>query len=491
LCLTCCEGKQKNYERPNPDHFFLFWQSINPKLRHSLNLSYFISKRIRSEQGNSFSSIIHKIAVASIAIGLGAAIVSFLIMEGFQSEVKNKIYSFSNHILITKYTMSNAVEEQPFEYNIDLYQDPEQFPFVTHVQEYSHKAGLIKSEDEVLGIVFKGIGKSFDDEMFKKYIIEGEFIHLPDSGYAREVIISRIIADKINAKMGDEIVVHFFQNPPRFRRLKVSGIYETNLSDYFDGKVIVGDIRMVQRLNDWNENQAGGLEVKVDLNFFSGWELFVNSFANHWLRIQELIIDNDEYPGNKFFGSLSALSDFKYDHDKAALEACAMMIGESIDFDLYLETVRDKYIQVFEWLDLIKRQVKILLVIILVVVCVNMISVILILVMERTPMVGMMKAMGAQNKLIRSVFVYNGVNLVTKGLAIGNAMGLGLCFLQYYFKFIPLDPHDYYMEYVPVQWDWGTVVFLNIVVFVTVTIVLLLPTRFITRIRPIEAIRFD
>ncbi len=456
-----------------------------------MNLSYFISKRIRQGNGDSFSSIIHKIAVASIAIGLSAAIVSFLIMQGFQSEVKNKIYSFSNHLLITKYTMNNAVEEQPFKYNTDIQQKRDQFGFVTHVQEFSHKAGLIKSDDEVMGIVFKGVGKSFDAPQFSKNLVEGEFIHFPDSGYSQEVVLSRIIADKINVKTGDDIVVHFFQNPPRFRRLKITGIYETNLSDYFDGKVILGDIGLVQRLNDWPNDEAGGLEVKLDMNYFSDVELWSNAFTNHLQRIDEVIISNPEYAGNRFMGSLSALWEFKYDHDKAALEASAHAIGMSMDYDLYIETVRDKYIQVFEWLDLIKRQVRILLVIILVVVCVNMISVILILVMERTQMVGILKAMGAQDSLVRSVFVFNGMSLIGKGLLLGNAIGLGLCFLQDYFKFIPLDPRDYYMEYVPIEWGWGTVVLLNLIVFITVTLVLLLPTRFITRINPIQAIRFD
>jgi len=455
-----------------------------------LNLSYFISKRIRQAQANSFSSIIHKIAIASIAIGLAAAIVSFLIMQGFQSGVKNRIYGFSNHLLITKYTMSNAVEEQPFDFNIELYNNPAQFPFVKHVQEFSHKAGLIKTDDEVMGIVFKGVGKSFNIEQFKESLLEGEFIHFSDSGYSNDVLLSKVIADKINAKTGDNIVVHFFQNPPRFRRLKISGIYETNLSDYFDSKVIIGDIGLVQRLNDWLPNEAGGLEVLLDLNSFNSFQLWRNDFGNYLARIQESILDNPEVT-NKFFGSLSAVMDYKFDFDKVAMEESAMQIGESMDYDLYLETVRDKYIQVFEWLDLIKRQVKILLIVILVVVCVNMISVILILVMERTPMVGILKAMGAQDKSIRSVFLYNGMNLITKGLLWGNGVGLGLCFLQDKFKLIALNPHDYYMSYVPIQWSWGTVLILNLIVFFTVLIVLLLPTRFITRINPIQAIKFD
>jgi len=456
-----------------------------------LNLSYFISKRIRQGHADGFSAIIHKIAIASIAIGLSAAIVAFLIMQGFQSEVKNRIYSFSSHLLITKYTMNNSVEEQPFQYTPDMKQYPEKFGFVTHVQEYSHKAGLIKSNEEVMGIVFKGVGESFDKTRFSENLIDGGFIHFPDSGYSREVVLSRIIADKINAKKGDEIVVHFFQNPPRFRRLKVTGIYETNLSDYFDGKVIMGDIRLVQRLNEWASDEVGGLEVKLDLNHFSGFELWKNAFSRHLQRIDEIIISNPEYVGNKTLSTISALWEFKYDHDKAALEAAARALGINMDYDLYIETVRDKYIQVFEWLDLIKRQVRILLVIILVVVCVNMISVILILVMERTSMVGILKAMGAQDNLVRAVFIFNGMSLISKGLLLGNIVGLGLCFLQYYFKFIPLNPHDYYMEHVPVQWNWGTVLLLNAIVFITVSLVLMLPTRFISRINPIQAIRFD
>jgi len=386
--------------------------------------------------------------------------------------------------------MSNAVEEQPFDFKIKLYEQPEKFPFVRHVQEYIHKAGLIKTENEVMGIVFKGVGKSFSKSQIEQNIVEGRFIHFPDSGYAREVVLSRDIADKINAKTGDDIVVHFFQNPPRFRKLTVVGIYETNLSDYFDGKVIMGDMRMVQRLNDWAPEFAGGLEVNLDLTHFSEYTLWKGAFSHHLDRINEVIIDNPEVK-NKMWHSFLALLEFRFDYDQAAMEESARLIGESMDYDLYLETVRDKYIQVFEWLDLIKRQVKILLAIILVVVCVNMVSVILILVMERTQMVGALKAMGASNSLIRSIFVQNGVSLIVKGLLWGNAVGLGFCYLQYQFKFIKLNPHDYYMDYVPIQWSWDTVITLNVLILIAVTLVLMIPTRIISRINPIQAIRFD
>lgn len=333
------------------------------------------------------------------------------------------------------------MEEQPFDFNITLYKHPEYFEFIEHVQEFSHKAGLIKAGDDVLGVVFKGVGKSFDQTAFKENLKEGEFIHFTDSGYSHEVILSRVIADKVKANLGDEITLHFFQNPPRFRKLKVTGIYETNLSDYFDSKVIIGDLRLIQRLNDWPDSVAGGLEVYVkDIN-----------------KVDEA-----------------------FD-----------LIGESMDFDLYVEKVSDKFVQVFEWLGLVGRQVKILLGVIIVVVCMNMISVILILVMERTQMIGLLKAMGAQDKVIRSVFVYQGIRLIARGLFFGNVIGLGLCFLQDKFKFIHLNAHDYYMSYVPIGWDWPMVLFINLLVFAIVTVVLLLPTAIVSRISPIKAIRFD
>lgn len=406
-----------------------------------MNLSYFISKRISKQTGEGFSSTIHKIAVASIGIGLGAAIISFLIMRGFQDTVKNKIYSFSGHMLVTKFTMNNSMEETPMDINIDLFKNYSVYPGVRHAQEFAHKAGLIKTDDEVLGVVLKGVGKSYDSTVFQDNMVAGRFLHLPDSGYANEVMLSSVITRKIKADVGDQVIVHFFQNPPRFRRLNVVGIYETNLSEYFDGKIIIGDIRLIARLNEWADSVAGGIELFVkDIN-----------------RIEDI----------------------------------ALSIGETIDFDQNVQPVSDKYIQVFEWLHLLSRQVNILLGVILTVVCVNMISVILILVMERTQMIGMLKALGATNRVIRNVFVYNGVNLVVKGLLLGNLIGLGFCFLQDRFKWIKLNPQDYYMSFVPISWHWEMVLVLNLLTFAIVTIVLLLPTAIIASINPIKAIRFD
>jgi lipoprotein-releasing system permease protein len=406
-----------------------------------LNLPYFISKRTSQGLEGGFSSTIHKIAIVSIAVGLAAAIVAFLIMTGFQETVKKKIYSFSAHLLVSKYTFNNSTEEEPFSFNINLYNHYDRIESIDHVQEFSQKVGLIKTDDEVLGVVFKGVGRSFDLKQFQENLTHGEFIHFPDSGYAHEVVLSEVIANKLKVGIGDNIVIHFFQKPPRVRKLKVVGLYETNLSEYFDGRVIIGDIRMVQRLNDWNDSTAGGLQIYVkDIN--------------------------------------------RIDEAEAA-------INESMDYNLFVEKISDKYTPVFEWLGLLGRQVKILLGVILTVVCVNMISVILILAMERTQMIGVLKALGAQNRMIRSIFVYNGIGLILKGLLFGNIIGLGLCYIQFKFKLIKLNAHDYYMSYVPISWDWTMVLILNVLVFAVVTSVLLLPTAIVARVNPIKAIRFD
>lgn len=407
-----------------------------------MKLSYFISKRIRNASGG-FASSVHKIAVASIGVGLAAAIISFLIMKGFQEKVQEKIYSFSAHLNINKLTPNNSTEEPGFDFNIDLVAHPENYPMVDHVQEYAHKPGLVKQKDEVLGVLLKGVGKSFDQQRFQESMVEGKFISFKDSSNSNDILVSQIIANKLNVKTGDDLIIHFFQDPPRFRKLHISGIYATNLSDYFDNKIILCDLKLLQRLNDWSDSVAGGLHVYLH-----------GSSAENTETVYELLTD-------------------------------------SIPLDLYIEKTSDRYIQVFEWLNLISRQVNILLIIILAVVCVNMISVVFILVMERTAMIGLLKALGSTNKSIFWIFIYQGINLIAKGLLVGNILGIGFCFFQDQTKFFKLDASSYYMSYVPISWHWEIILLLNLLVFFVVWIVLLIPVGAVSKINPIKAIRFD
>jgi len=409
-----------------------------------LNLSYFISKRISSTeniQKGAFSSIIHRIAVISIALGLAVMIISFSILFGFQETVKDKLYSFSAHLQVTKFTLNHSLEEIPVSITNDFYQNYSDYELIDHVQQFALKAGLIRTDDEILGVVFKGVGKDFDYSRFEQNMVEGEFIQFDSSSYSKEVVLSKNIANKLNIEVNDDITVHFFQNPPRVRKLTVKGIYETNLSEYFDDKVILGDIDLIRRLNNWPDSLAGGYEV------------YLKNAED--AKIVEQQLDND------------------------------------LPLDLFVEKISDKFIQIFEWLDLIRRQVNIFLGLILFVVCFNMISVILILIMERTQMIGMLKALGAENGLIRKIFNYTGMRIVAKGLFLGNSIAFGLCALQYYFKLIPLTPKDYYMSYVPISWNWDIILVLNVFTFLVVSFILAVPTIFITRIQPIKAIRFD
>lgn len=450
-----------------------------------MNLPYFISKKITSGRKDAFSSSVHTIAMLTIGIGLASVIVSFLIMKGFQDTVKNKIFGFSGHLIVTKFSMNNSQEEGEMVFTTELYRHQKDFPFIHHVQEYAHKAGLVKTEDEVVGVFIKGVGRSFDQVAFKENMMEGEFIQFPDSGYANQVVLSNTIAKTLRARVGDDIIIHFFQNPPRLRKLRVTGIYETNLSEYYDSKIILADLRMIQRLNDWPDSVAGGLEVVINPEAYRKSDL-LKAHIEYEMSSPEMESANIMQRAGVFLRAW-----WNFDFQKAAVERAREEIGLMNDYDQNIELIEDRFLQVFEWLNLISRQVNILLTIILSVVCVNMISIVLILVMERTQMIGMLKALGATDGFVRSIFIFNGINLILKGLVFGNVLGLGLCYLQDRFKLIQLNPKDYYMSFVPISWEWDVVIVLNVLTLVVVTSVLLIPTMVISKISPIKAIRFD
>jgi len=225
-----------------------------------LNLPLFISKKINAAQAKSFSSIIYKIAVASIALGLATMIVTFQILLGFSETIKDKIFDFASHLIVTKYTIGGTYEDQPINLASDFYQNYQQYEWIDHVQEYALKAGLVKTTDEVQGVILKGVGSDFDSQRFGKYIVSGEFIHFNDTAYSKDVVISKIIANKLKLSAGDELIIYFIQNPVRYRKLNIRGIYETGLED-FDEKLILGDIGLIRRLNNWPDTLAYGLEV--------------------------------------------------------------------------------------------------------------------------------------------------------------------------------------------------------------------------------------
>lgn len=410
------------------------------KIRIFLNLSYFISKRISVKDKNSFSGTIHNIAIASIAIGLAIMIVSFLILKGFQHNIEEKIISFGGHMQVTKFTLSQSYEEDPVSKNIPLLHDASRFPYIKHIQEYANKVGMLKANNEVMGIVLKGVSNTFDTVNFLPNVIKGNYPDLSTQKISNEVMISQNVADKLNLEVGSKPLLYFIQNPPRVRKVSVSGIYETGMED-FDEKIILGDIRLVQRINNWPDSLVGGLEVFVD----------------------------------------------NFDH----IDQYAEDMDGEVGYDLYIEKISDRYAEIFDWLSLLNRNVVIFLTLTLFVACFNMISILLILIMERTHMIGVFKALGAMNRMIRRIFVFSGMRLIAMGLIIGDIIGIAFGFVQSKFQLIPLDPKNYYMDAVPIEWNWQLIILLNVLTFVLVSLVLVVPTMIISRISPIRSIRFD
>lgn len=384
--------------------------------------------------------MIHKIAIVSIAVGLGIMIIAFIIMRGFQETITDKIIGFGGHLQITKYTLSSTYEELPISKEDSIYPALKEVDFVTHIQGVAHKVGLIQTEDEIQGIVFKGVDENFSMDRFGQNLLEGRFIELKDSLTSMEILVSSKLADLLELSVGDDIRVYFIQKPVRIRKLHIAGIYASGMEE-FDEKVIIGDIGVVQQLNDWRSSLVGTLEV------------FIND------------LDNIDRAEDALF--------------------------EMVDYDLYVDKITDKHMEIFDWLSLVGRNVTILLFLILFVASFNMISVLLILIMERTQMIGIFKALGASNRLIKRIFAYQGIRLILLGLIWGNVIGIGFGLLQQKFRLIPLDPENYYMYYVPIKWEWLGIAGLNLLIFVIITSILLIPSLIISRIQPIRSIRFN
>ncbi len=406
-----------------------------------MNLYYFIAQRLGKTREKSFSSIVTRIAVASIAMGLAAILIAFGILLGFQEKIREKLFSLSGHMLVTKRSLNQSYEDTPISIHTYLYQNHTKIPSIEHLHVYGQKAGILKADEEVLGVILKGIGRDYDPQIFTPNLVAGAFLEIPQQGYSSDILISQEIANKLRLSLHDTILMCFVQDPPRFRKLHVQGIYQTGMEE-FDKQLIIGDINLIRRLNQWPDSLAGG------------YEIFVKNFAE---------LDSVAVP----------------------------QVLDAMNYDMGLLTTTDRHMDIFDWLNLLNKNVAIFLGLILIVASFNMISILLIMIMERIQMIGILKAMGATNWQIRSVFIYKGILLVAQGMTLGNLIGLGFCAAQYYFELIPLDPVNYYMNTVPIEWDWSIIIGMNLLTLLVVAVVLLLPTAIISRVRPVKALRFD
>jgi lipoprotein-releasing system permease protein len=405
-----------------------------------LNTDLFIARRILSRDKANFSHPIVRIAILSIALGILVMFVSIAILKGFQQQVKDKVIGFGAHIQISHYDENTSYEPQPISINQKFYPGLEKVKGIRHIQVYATKAGIIKTTDQIQGVVMKGIGSDYDWSFFQNKIVEGTSFQVSDTGKTNDILISRKLASLLKVKLKDDLRVYFISgNNTLGRKFRITGIYETGLEE-FDKIYILCDIHHIQKLNNWEPDQVGGFEV---------------------------LIDN--------FKDIEDMGKFVY---------------KSIGFTLDAKTVKQLYPQIFDWLDLQDMNVLIILVLMILVAGITMISTLLILILERTTLIGILKSLGMRNLGIRRIFIYNAVYIIGIGMLWGNAVGFLLCLLQQKFGIIKLPQESYYVPVVPIDLNAINIILLNVSSMVVCLAMLIIPSFIITKVSPVKAIQF-
>ncbi len=413
-----------------------------------MNLEFFIAKRIHFQQGKkNISRPAVRIATIGIALGLAVMIISVATVIGFKNEIRNKTIGFGGHIQITNFDNNNTYEMNPIKVDKALIAKIAAIDGVKHVQRFSTKPGIIKTNTEFQGIVLKGIDSNFDWNFFKSNLEEGQLIDLSGNSPVNQVVISKYLANLLGLKLGDNFFTYFIQNEIRARKFKIVGIYSTNFVEY-DKLIILADMRQVQSLNNWESNS------------FSGLEILISDFN----RIDELGDAVYSATANKFSKEGKAYS---------------------------TQTIRQLNPQIFSWLELLDTNVWVILFLMLSVAGFNMISGLLILILERTNMIGILKSLGATNWSIRKIFLYHSTFLIAKGMFWGNLIGLSVCGIQYFTGIIPLDPQAYYVATVPISFNWTYILLLNIGTLLASFFMMIGPSYLITKINPAKIIRYD
>lgn len=411
-----------------------------------MNPEYFIAKRLITAKGrkSSISAPIIKIAIAAIAIGMVMMVVSVATGIGLQQKIRQKVSAFNGHIIITNYDDNQSqVSVTPVSTRQDFYPKFNSVEGISHIQAVASKAGIIRTETAFEGIILKGVGKDYQWDNIREYIVDGK---LPDlSGkISSDVIISKYLADRLGLKTGDRFNTFFMKEDntklPNLRVFRVSGIFNSGFQE-FDSAYIIGDIRHIQRINKWLPDQVGSFEV------------FIKDFS----KIKE--------KGEEVYEAT----------------------GSTLD----TQTIAEKYYYIFEWLQLFDFNILVILIVMIAVATINMVVALLVLILERTQMIGILKAVGANNWMVRKVFLYNALYLILRGLFWGNFIGIGLVLIQQYTGIVQLNPENYYVNEAPVYLNWMYILALNLGTVLVCLLVLLVPSYIITRISPVRAIRFD
>jgi lipoprotein-releasing system permease protein len=401
-----------------------------------MNIALYLAKKIQHTKNQTFSSIIIKVGTASIAIAVSVLILSFFILLGFKNTIKKKLFSQTSNIQVNKITLNRSFEEATMTNNLVFFNKTIKLPEVKSANKVALKSVILKSEEEISGVILKGIDKNYDWEEFGQNIVEGRKLKAEGQN---EILISRKIASELQLKLNQDLLVYFIQNPPRARKLKIVGIYDTNVEE-LDQVYVLTNLSMIQKINNWQNGEFGHYEIFIkDINQMDAVK---NKLLNIFPQEFEVLKVTEILP------------------------------------------------QFFDWFSLLDRNIVMVIGLIIIVAAFNMISVLLIMIMERTPMIGLLKAIGTQNYQIRNIFLANSSKIILWGLLWGNIIGLGLSFLQWKYKLMKLDATNYYMNFVPIEWNWLVVLIVNIGAFVVVLAISYLPSLIIRRISPVEALKY-
>jgi lipoprotein-releasing system permease protein len=489
----------------------------------------------------SFSKPIVRIAVAGIAIGMAVMIISMAIVTGFKTEVRNKVTGFGAHIQITNLTMNNSYESESMPVAQDFLEELKDHPDIRHIQRYATKPGIVETPNDIQGVIAKGIGTDFDWSFFEDKLLEGQLPAISDTSETNDILVSKALANKINLKTGESISFYFSNVSGGFtpRKFNITGLYQTGLNE-FDEQYVFLDIAHIQRINSW------GLEahLKVTPNCTDG-NLIIEALTFGGDDMHQLEWNDASLFGPGPFGyciTSDTLIKVVLSDRSGTLPDSAMLaihypdtakgclcniegistyttgggsnkqytggyevilynfdnlnrvndeIYDLLDIGTRSVTISERIPEIFNWLDMLDINPKIIITLMVIVAVINMSSALLIMILERVNMIGLLKSLGANNLLVRKIFLYNAAYLISRGLLIGNILGIALCLIQMKFGLLTLDPANYYVSEVPVLMKWQHIVVLNIGTLLICLLVLMVPSYLVSRISPVKAIRFD
>ena len=412
-----------------------------------MNFEYFIARRIAAHKDykSSISAPIIKIAILAISLGMITMLISVATSVGLQKKIKEKVSAFNGDLIITNFDTNNSDDSQvPISMQQDFYPDFTISDNVSHIQITASKGAVIRTQTDFEGIIVKGVGPDYNWSYFKDFLTQGLVPTYDTPQMSNQVLISQYLANRLGLKVGDKALAYFFNKnsstPPRTRAFTISGLYNSGFQQ-FDAQFIIADIRHIQRLNKWEPDQIGA------------FELFVKDFD--------------------------------------LIEQTNIQVYNAIGSTLDTQSIRNRFYAIFEWLDLFDFNVALIIVMMIIVAGFNMITALLVLILERTKMIGILKALGSDNWSVRKIFIYNAMYLVGVGLFWGNLIGIGLLLLQQHFDLFALDPNTYYVSQVPVYLHWSYIVALNLGTLILCFLILLIPSYIISKISPVKAIRFE